>query len=57
MLRVWGSNREGQLGLRGRTAATAPAPLRHPFASAVVKSCGGLSHTLILTEHGDVYAW
>ncbi|KAJ1454659.1 regulator of chromosome condensation 1/beta-lactamase-inhibitor protein II [Pelagophyceae sp. CCMP2097] len=50
---VWGSSKEGQLGLPGGAAAAAPTAVEHDGEQLVGVACGE-AHTLFLTEFGEV---
>jgi alpha-tubulin suppressor-like RCC1 family protein len=52
---AWGWNEHGQLGL-GDTAVRL-TPTKVPGLSAVKAIAAGFSHSLALTESGEVYAW
>gem|GEM_PF-2365762 len=60
MLVSWGYNGYGQLGDDTITDAAAPLPVLHgaiPTDQPVVSVVCGDSHSVALTEYGDVYAW
>ena len=57
-LLMWGSNTDGQLGIKlpdGATATETPTPV--PVPGVVEQLACGYSHTLAIVEDGGVYAW
>jgi len=54
---TWGGNRYGQLGDNTTTTRFAPHQVELAGSAGVASIAVGQDHVLVLTHHGDIYAW
>ncbi len=54
---AWGKNNNGQLGNNGHVDSGIPVKVDIPGSEKIIAIAAGGSHTMALTENGDLWSW